>query len=224
MFKEFKSGSQTKGDFQVSLIDISGGTAKIRIGPRFRAIDFTNPFPIEQKDGVFSDFYSPDFSPAGQTAKGLFEILKNDKTLGGVETISQYIPSYVLPNGSLSEKFTGGEFKIPVGKKTFFWMKIPIFDGFSRPLTNKSYFEEFIPRIEYGPSVKNPSSNKTEDGGSYSVSHLPFAAVTVNKTKMNVEYFEIGECKYSYTIWRNETPQGSQPVPFKISNLSSFYS
>lgn len=219
MFKEISSTRKEARDFLVSLISIDEGSAKIRIGPRYRPLNKIDSFPLPQRDGSFSDFYSPDYSPRGQTAASTFDIVKNNKSLGGPEAISRYLPTYALKDGTMSRVFSGGEFKIPFDQKIYFWMRIPILQE-ALPSVSKDNIQIVSPRIEFGASIKSTPTREVYQNISYSVSNIPFLSVIAKKSGLEVEYFEIGEVKYSYLVWK---VPGQDFTPYKISNLSSFY-
>lgn len=218
MFKSNNSGKETKRDFQVSLLSIDSESVKIRVGPRLRPLAFSDRFSVvgveAQRDFVFSDFYSPDFDQVGQTVQNLYNSIKNNNSLGKTSEISRYYPISDSERNINSRIMTGGEFSIPFGK-TFFWMKIPI-GSYSDPNpTLKKTLEIYFPRIEYGKTVAANQPNR----GNLFFSNVPIFNVSAKKTGIEVEYYEIGEVKYSSTNWI----QDDKPVPYKISRLSSFF-
>jgi hypothetical protein len=229
MFKKNQEPGKREWDFRVSLIGFNGKTARIRIGPRFLNSAFDSfslgEFPgstkIPQRDGILSDFYSVDFSPPGKTIFSIFESLKKDRTLGGVGEISRYFPASVDSLGNLREERTGGVFSIQADKTIYFWMKIPIGNYIDPVFSVKKELELYTPRIEYGSVVAANPAYKTDDrGGILRVSNIPFLSINVGKVGFNLEYFDIGEIKYSSTNWI----EAGKQVPYRVSQLSSFFS
>ncbi len=192
-------------DFSVSYVGKEGSYVSVRVGPRYQ--QWEGPLVSADENGFhymntqsykstidFSEFYTHTSSEfAWSFAQALKQQGKN------LSELSRYLP-VTEPDKTLAEvnefifvsEALGGTFRVPVGVKTYFWIKVP-----SRPSADFTKLETEWVRMEYGPSIPTNPGTRFDDLGNASYNtFIPIFSVTPDAEGLNEEEYELGELRY----------------------------